>query len=49
MNLTKGVKMMLAFLCIVFFAFVAYGLITDCPNTAGYFFCSASEREQLRL
>ena len=48
MNLTKGVKMMLAFLCIVFFAFVIYGLITDCPKTTGYFFCSDSEREYLQ-
>jgi hypothetical protein len=48
MNLTKRVKIVLTFLCVLFFAFVVYGLTTDCPHTAGYFFCSESEREYLQ-
>jgi len=48
MNLTKKVKMILALLCMLFLAFVIYGLVTDCPDTAGYFFCSKSEREYLQ-
>lgn len=48
MNIPKEVKIVLASLGIIFLAFVAYGLVTDCPNTAGYFFCSESERRDLR-
>jgi hypothetical protein len=48
MKMTKGVKTVLVLLCVLFFAFVIYGLITDCPDTAGYFFCSKSEREYLQ-
>jgi hypothetical protein len=48
MSATKGVKIVLALLCILFFAFVIYGVVTDCPNTAGYFFCSESERRFLQ-
>ena len=48
MNAIRGVKMLLALLGILFFAFVIYGLITDCPNTAGYFYCSDSERRFLQ-
>lgn len=48
MNLTKGVKIVLILLGVIFVTFVIYGLITDCPNTAGYFFCSESEREYIR-
>jgi len=47
MHLTKGVKIVLAVVGVLFLAFVIYGLATDCPNTAGYFFCSESEREHL--
>lgn len=49
MNMSKGVKIFLLFLCVFFFAFVIYGLSTDCPHTAGYFFCSKSESEYLQL
>lgn len=48
MNAIRGVKMVLAVLCILFFAFVIYGFTTDCPDTAGYFFCSDSERRFLQ-
>lgn len=48
MSLTKGVKVVLIFLSVVFVAVVIYGVITDCPNTAGYFFCSESESGYLR-
>lgn len=48
MSAIKGVKVLLAVLCILFFAFVIYGFITDCPDTAGYFFCSDSERQFLQ-
>ncbi len=48
MNLTKRVKIVLALLGMLFFAFVIYGWVTDCPDTAGYFFCSKSEREYLQ-
>ncbi len=48
MNLTKRVKIVLALLGMLLFAFVVYGLATDCPDTAGYFFCSKSEREHLQ-
>ncbi|MDO8345092.1 MAG: hypothetical protein Q7T48_17960 [Cellvibrio sp.] len=48
MSTIKGVKVLLAVLCILFFAFVIYGFVTDCPNTAGYFFCSDSERRFLQ-
>lgn len=48
MTLTKGVKIALALLCVLFFAFVVYGFVTDCPHTAGYFFCSDSERRFLQ-
>lgn len=48
MSLTKKVKIVLMLLGIALIIFVVYGLITDCPNTAGYFFCSESEREFIR-
>lgn len=48
MNITKRVKIVLALLCILFIAFVIYGFVTDCPDTAGYFFCSESEREYIQ-
>ncbi len=48
MNITKRVKIVLALLCILLFAFVIYGFVTDCPDTAGYFFCSESEREYIQ-
>jgi hypothetical protein len=44
----KGIKTIIAVLGIFFLAFIVYGLVTDCPNTAGYFFCSKSERHDLR-
>lgn len=48
MGTIKGIKALLAVLCILFFAFVIYGFVTDCPDTAGYFFCSDSERRFLQ-
>lgn len=48
MNTIKGVKIVLAVVCILFSTFLIYGFITDCPNTAGYFFCSDSERDFLQ-
>lgn len=48
MNIPKGIKLVFALVGILFLAFVIYGLVTDCPNTAGYFFCSKSERQDLR-
>lgn len=48
MNLTKSVKMALTVAGILFVAVVIYGLVTDCPNTSGYFFCSESERRFLQ-
>jgi|GEM_PF-1117406 len=48
MGIPKGVRIILAVLVLGFVAFVIYGLITDCPDTAGYFFCSESERRDLR-
>jgi hypothetical protein len=48
MNLTKSVKMALAVGGILFIAVVIYGLVTDCPNTSGYFFCSEPERRFLQ-
>lgn len=48
MSLTKGVKFVLILLSVFFVAFVIFGVITDCPDTAGYFFCSESERDYLR-
>ncbi|MEN0039401.1 MAG: hypothetical protein AAGC78_20165 [Cellvibrio sp.] len=47
-NRPKGIKLVFALVGILFLAFVAYGLATDCPNTAGYFFCSDSEQRVLR-
>jgi hypothetical protein len=48
MNVIKGMKMIIVIACFLFGGFVVYGLVTDCPNTAGYFFCSESERRFLR-
>jgi hypothetical protein len=48
MNTIKGVKVILALVCVLFGAFLIYGFVTDCPNTAGYFFCSESERRFLQ-
>ncbi len=48
MHLTKGLKIVVAVVGVLFFAFVIYGLTTDCLRTAGYFFCSESEREYLQ-
>lgn len=48
MSIPKGLRVILSVLALVFVAVVIYGLITDCPNTAGYFFCSESERRDLR-
>ncbi len=48
MNIPKELKIALVALAIIFSGFVIYGLVTDCPNTAGYFFCSESERRDLR-
>lgn len=48
MSSIKGVKVVLAVVCILFGALLIYGFVTDCPNTAGYFFCSDSERNFLQ-
>lgn len=48
MKMTKGVKIVLSLVALLFIVFVVYGLKTDCPNTAGYFFCSDSERRDLQ-
>ncbi len=48
MNVPKEVKLVLGGLALLIVGFVAYGLVTDCPNTSGYFFCSESERRDLR-
>lgn len=48
MNTIKGVKIILVLACVLFVVFVIYGFVTDCPNTAGYFYCSESERRFLR-
>lgn len=48
MIMPKGVKIALAVLVLIFMMLVIYGIITDCPHTAGYFFCSESERWELR-
>ena len=40
----KNLKILVAVIAILFIGFVIYGLKTDCPDTAGYFFCSKSER-----
>lgn len=48
MGIPKGLRAILAVFALGFVAFVIYGFVTDCPNTAGYFFCSESERRDLR-
>lgn len=48
MNSVKGMKVILGLVCVLVGAFVIYGFVTDCPNTAGYFFCSKSERQFLQ-
>lgn len=48
MNTIKGVKVILGLVCVLFGAVVIYGFVTDCPDTAGYFFCSESERRFLQ-
>jgi hypothetical protein len=47
-NISKEVKLTLGLVAIVIAGFVIYGFVTDCPNTSGYFFCSESERRDLR-
>ncbi|HSC68375.1 MAG TPA: hypothetical protein VLC79_11815 [Cellvibrio sp.] len=48
MSIPRGLKAALAIMGLLFLAFLVYGFTTDCPNTAGYFFCSESERRDLR-
>lgn len=48
MKMTNGIKIALMIVATLFVGFVTYGLQTDCPNTEGYFYCSASEQRALQ-
>lgn len=37
--MNKTIKFLLSAVALAFLAFIAYGLETDCPDTAIYYYC----------
>ncbi len=44
MKISKTISVILGVLGVLLVGFFVYGMITDCPNTAGYVSCSQPDR-----